>query len=122
MAVRILDAKYERVDTDTVAEQQHHLTRSQRRDLAKLLKKFPKLFSGDLGVYPHKKMHLELQDNVTPVHAKPYPVPHIHYDTFKKEVFHLVECFRHVFFRDLLLGGLPTPPTTNSFVTMDHFD
>jgi Retroviral aspartyl protease len=56
----ILDAEYEQIDTNHLAEQQFHLNRSQRRDLANLLEKFTKLFDGTLGVYPHKKMHLEL--------------------------------------------------------------
>jgi hypothetical protein len=87
----ILDAKYEQIDTNHLAEQQLHLNRSQRRDLDNLLKKFTKLFDGTLGVYPHKKMHLELIQNAQPVHQRPYAVPVSHHDTFRKELAHLVD-------------------------------
>jgi hypothetical protein len=49
------------------------------------------MFDGILGVYPHKKVHIDIDPNVKPVHSRPYPVPQIHLKTFKKELNHLVE-------------------------------
>jgi hypothetical protein len=34
-------------------------------------------------------VHLELDPNAKPVHARPYPVPHIHLSTFKNKLDHL---------------------------------
>ena len=86
----ILDAKYEKLDVDTFAKEQSHLTCSQQDDLRDLLRKHERLFSGELGLYPHKKMHIELEPNAEPVHARAYSVPRMHEDTFKKELDHLV--------------------------------
>ncbi len=49
------------------------------------------MFNGTLGVYPHKKMHFDIEPNAKPVHSRPYPVPQIHMKTFKKELDHLVK-------------------------------
>ncbi len=47
------------------------------------------MFDGTLGVYPHKKLHIDIDPNAKPVHSRPYPVPWIHLN-FKKELHHLV--------------------------------
>ena len=86
----IKDAKYEAVDVDDVVQQQTHLTDEQRNDLNQLLKKYTRLFSGKLGLYPHRKVHIDLIEGAEAKHCKPYPVPHVHYETFKKELEHLV--------------------------------
>jgi hypothetical protein len=49
------------------------------------------MFNGTLGVYPHKKVHIDIDPNAKPVHYRPYPVPQIHLKTFKKELNHLVK-------------------------------
>ncbi len=48
------------------------------------------MFNRTLGVYPHEKVHIDIDPNAKPVHSRPYPVPWIHLKTFKKELDHLV--------------------------------
>jgi hypothetical protein len=48
------------------------------------------MFDGTLGVYPYKKVHIDIDPNAKPVHSRPYPVPQIHLKTFKMEHYHLV--------------------------------
>ncbi len=48
------------------------------------------MFDGTLGVYPHKKVHIDIDPNAKPVHSRPYPVPQIQLKTFKMELDHLV--------------------------------
>ena len=85
----ILDAKYSKADIDAVTEEQAHLSEAQKNDLHALLSKHEKLFNGELGLYPHKKVHLIVDPNAIPVHTRAYPVPHIHLETYKRELDHL---------------------------------
>ncbi len=48
------------------------------------------MFDGIIGVYPHKKVHIDIDPNAKPVHSRPYPVPQIYLKTFKMELNHLV--------------------------------
>jgi hypothetical protein len=50
-----------------------------------------KLFDGTLGVYPHRKFHIDLVPGAIAKHARPYPVPVIHLSAFKKGLLHLVK-------------------------------
>ncbi len=68
-----------------------YLSTQQKADLKQVLSEFTKLFGGTLGVYPHRKFHIELELRAKPRHARPYPVPVIHLETFKKELIHLSE-------------------------------
>jgi hypothetical protein len=88
---RILDAKYEKLDLDAFIATQTHLDKVQKDNLKSILRKHEKLFDGTLGVYPHKKVHIELHEGAKPVHARAYPVPRVHLDAFKKELLHLCE-------------------------------
>ena len=90
IASTILDAKYEKVDIDTViSENCSHLSPSQQKDLANMLKKHEKLFDGTLWCYPHNKMSIELLPGSKPVYRRHYPVAKTHKQTFKKELDHL---------------------------------
>ena len=86
-----LDAKYNKTDVNDVVKQQSHLTATQKKDLLELLTKHSKLFSDKLGRYRHKKFHINIDPEATPVHARAYPVPRIHLKTFHNELNHLVE-------------------------------
>jgi hypothetical protein len=88
-AIEILDAKYEKVQIEEVLNPLEHLSTQQKADLKQVLRVFTKLFDGTLGVYPHKKFHIELEPGAKPKHARPYPVPVIHLETLKKELIHL---------------------------------
>ena len=70
-AARILDAKYEQMKLKSV------------------LDNYGTLFDDPLGHYKNYKVHLKVDPNAQPVHAKPYPIPHVHRPTFKKELDHL---------------------------------
>ena len=89
-AIEILDAKYEAISTDEVVEQCTHLNAEQKADLKLVLSGFQTLFSGKLGVYPHRKFHIEIEPGARPKHSRPYAIPRIHLEAFKKELDHLV--------------------------------
>jgi hypothetical protein len=90
-AIEILDAKYEKVRIKDVENPLEYLSTQQKADLKQVLSEFTKLFDGTLEVYPHKKSHTELEPGAKPRHARPYPVPVIHMETFKKELIQLCE-------------------------------
>jgi hypothetical protein len=68
-----------------------HLNDKQKADIKQVLSGFTKLFDGTLGVYPHRTFHIDLELGAKPKHARPYPVPVIHLEAFKKEMMHLCE-------------------------------
>jgi hypothetical protein len=76
---------YNQHDPHHVAEQQTHLSTSQRQELMQLLVRFPKLFSGKLGCFPNKQVHLELQKDAKPFRCCPFPVPKHHEQVLKDE-------------------------------------
>jgi hypothetical protein len=83
-AIENLDAKYEKVQTKDVVNPPEYLSTQQKADLKQVLSDFTKLFDDTQGVYPHRKFHIELKPEVKPRQARPYPVPVIHLETFKK--------------------------------------
>jgi hypothetical protein len=82
-AIKILDAKYEKVQIKDVVNPLEYLSTQQKADLKQVLSEFTKLFDGTLGVHPHRKFYNELEPGDKPRHAKPYPVPFTHLETFK---------------------------------------
>jgi hypothetical protein len=74
-ATEILDAKYEKTDVAEVLNELIHLNAHQKADLIQVLQENNKMFDGTLGVYPHKKVHIDIDPNAKPVHSRPYPVP-----------------------------------------------
>jgi hypothetical protein len=87
----ILESKYDKVDTDKVAQQQKHLPQRQRSQLGQLLHGFTKLFSGKLGCFPAYKVHLKLNNDAKPIAMQPYSVPMMHRHVFKEELDWLVK-------------------------------
>jgi hypothetical protein len=50
-----------------------------------------KLFDGTLGVYPHRKFHIDLMPGAVPKHFRPYTIPVVHLEALKMELIHLVK-------------------------------
>jgi hypothetical protein len=90
-ASKILNAKYDKVLVDDVIDQLDHLDAQQKDDLKRVLNEHTKLFDGTLGVYPHREFHIELVPEAVPKHARPYAIPVICLEAFKKELIHLVK-------------------------------
>ena len=86
----MLDAKYEKVEIPTLVKFQTHITETQRAKLQLILEKYPTLFDGQLGHYPHQQIHLEVEEGAVPKYSKPYPVPKMHEPLFKQELQHLM--------------------------------
>ena len=67
-----------------------HLTMTQCNDLLKLLQKSEELFDGTLGTWETDPVEFELKEDAKPICSRPYPVPKVHEEIFKKEVERLV--------------------------------
>jgi transposase InsO family protein len=82
----ILDHKYSKADLEKVAKESTHLPHAEQQALLKLLKKYETLFDGTLGNWKMDKYNIELREDATPYHAKPYPVPHSQEQKLREEV------------------------------------
>jgi hypothetical protein len=67
------------------------LNAQQKSEIRQVLNENTKLFDGNLGFYPHRTFHIDLAPGAIPEHSRPYPIPVIHLQAFKKELLHLVE-------------------------------
>jgi hypothetical protein len=73
-------------------DQLDHLNLQQKNDLKKVLNEHTKLFDGTLlGVYPHRKFHIDLVPEAVPKHSRPYALPVIHLEAFKNKLIQLVK-------------------------------
>ena len=89
--IQIMEAKYEAIDTDELAQAQKQLMPIQLTELACLFRKFLQVFDGELCTYPHRQYHLDLMVGAKPVHSHPYGVPFTQRDAFNCELDHLVK-------------------------------
>ena len=85
-ATTILDSTYHKVDLDEVINNQKHLTEQQQKELHKLLSKFAKFFDVTIVVYPHRKVQIELLEYAITKNARPYSLPQVHLEAFRKEL------------------------------------
>lgn len=88
-AINVEDADHQEVDTVEVANEQKHSTKNQQCESSQSLKKFKKSFSGKLGECSKRKIHLEVDEAITPTHSRPYSTARTHLEAFKKELQHL---------------------------------
>jgi len=68
-----------------------YLTVTQSNALLSLILQHEELFDGTLGDWQGEEVNFELKPEAKPFHGRPFPVPHFHKDTIKKEVKQLVE-------------------------------
>jgi hypothetical protein len=87
----ILQSKYKALNIQQIAQGQKQLTPSQSDELEEILLKFPKLFSGGLGKFNCKKIHLDLDPTVLSVASRAYAVPERHKRIFKQELDCLIQ-------------------------------
>ena len=85
-----MEAKYNPTDINDDVSNMDCLKYYQKEYLNVLLKKHKKLFDGTLDVYPHKTFHIDIYPEAVTIQSRAYPVHHIHLDTFKTEIQHLV--------------------------------
>ena len=74
---RILDAHYEKVDIDDLVDNLDNIEGDQKSTLKCVLKSHPQLFSGGLGTLNVKPIHLELNEDAVPYHARAFPIPQL---------------------------------------------
>ena len=88
---RILDAKYEKANLSKIVREAIHLKTCEQDKLYEVLKKYEILFDGTLGKWEGEPYHIDLRDNVTPFHAKPFSIPKMYEHTLKMEVERLIK-------------------------------
>jgi hypothetical protein len=73
-----------------MASTQEHLTPSEQEQLEELLCKYKSLMDGTLGQWIGDPYDIQLKPGSMPYHAKAFPVPCMHLETFKTKIEHLV--------------------------------
>ena len=61
---------------------------------------YQELFSGFVGRYKDKKIHINVDEKAIPHHSRPYAVPRVHYDVYKGELERLLEFLDELVDRD----------------------
>ena len=89
--IKILDAHYAMADLEAVAQSATHLTAEQKQMLYQLLKKYESIFDGTLGDWQTEPVDFELKEGAEPHSQRHYPIPHVHKETFKKELRRLIK-------------------------------
>ena len=86
----ILPSLYETHDPTVIAKGCVHLSSEQQQQLTTLLSRFPTLFNGELKVYPHNQLHLDVDPSIKPFVLRAYPIPKKQLQIFKQELNRLV--------------------------------
>ena len=81
----ISDAKYGKADLHKVMENQcQHLTMTQINELLNVLREFKEFFHGTLVTWETDSVEFELKEDAKPIYSRPYPLPKVHEEIFKK--------------------------------------
>ena len=86
LAQEIKESKYKPANLEEVTESQSQMTAKEKGKFFNMLKKVKKLFLGTKGLWPGKKVSIELKPGAKPVQSKPYKVPQAHVKVFKQEI------------------------------------
>ena len=91
-AIKIIDCgRTEPPNINDIVDNNNHLNDEQKVKLKHLLDEYKDLFDGSLGDWNTPPVSVELKPDAKPHHSRPYPVPQIHKEQFKKELDSLVE-------------------------------
>ncbi len=91
-AIRILDAKYNKADLQSIVKNNcKHLSADQQNKLLQLLMKYELLFNGTLGDWKTKPVSFQLKEGSKPYHSRAFPVPKIHKEVLIREIERLGE-------------------------------
>ena len=63
-----------------------YLSSNEQAMLLRLLKHHEEMFNGKLGTWKGTPYHIELQEDAKPYHARAFPVPRFHDQTFRETV------------------------------------
>ena len=79
----ILERAYHSIEPAEVAAAQKHMSATEKRLFEAMLNKHKTVFDGELGHYPHERIHIELTPGAVPVHKRAYQVPYQREELFK---------------------------------------
>ena len=89
--LEILDVNYQKANlAEIVNDYSTHLSNPERHKLLELLTEFEVLFDGTLGDFKMDPISFELKEKAKAFHGRPFPIPHIHLETLKREAERLV--------------------------------